>query len=192
MSLDMQLDSGQVLFQDDYSNQAGGWPSEIGPAGISDYLGEAYRLLVLLPDSDRLARPGLDLENVHLQVQATRIAGPEDNRFGLICRYQDENNYYAFLVSSDGYYAVVKLLQGQTFVLGSETMQHDGGLLPPGPTHILEAVCQGQQLTLRVDGLELASVTDSSFTRGDVGLIAGAFSEAGVDILYDNFQVLQP
>lgn len=190
--LELSAESGQVLFQDNFSSRAGGWPSEIETAGVSDYLGEAYRILVSLPDSDRLARPGLDLADVHLQVESTRISGPVDNRYGVICRYQDENNYYAFLLSTDGYYAIVKMQEGQTIVLGTETMQPAQELLTGYPTHYIEAVCQGQQLTLQVNGRELASVMDSSFSSGDVGLIAGAFSEAGVEILFDNFQVLQP
>lgn len=36
------------------------------------------------------------------------------------------------------------------------------------------------------------SVTDSSFTGGDAGLIADTFVEAGVEIAFDNFVVLQP
>jgi hypothetical protein len=190
--LELQAEPGQVLFQDNFSSRDGGWSSDITVSGVTDYLGESYRILVLSPDTDRLAQPGLSLADVHLQVESTRIAGPDNNRFGLICRLQDANNYYALLISSDGYYAIVKMQQGQTIVLGAETMQRDERLLPGQATHVLEAICQAQQLSLRVDGFELLRVQDADFERGDVGLIAGTFSESGTEILFDNFQVLQP
>lgn len=190
--LELQAESGQVLFQDNFSSRDGGWPSEITPTGISDYLGEAYRILVLSPETDRLAQPGLDLADVHIQVESTRIAGPDDNRFGVMCRVQDPNNYYAFLVSTDGYFAIVKMHAGQTTILGAETMQRDERLLPGQANHVLEAVCQEQWLSIRVDGFDLVRTQDTVFERGDVGLIVGAFNEPGPEILFDNFQVLAP
>jgi hypothetical protein len=36
------------------------------------------------------------------------------------------------------------------------------------------------------------SVPDTSFTSGDVGLIAGTYEEAGTDVLFDNFVVTKP
>jgi hypothetical protein len=33
---------------------------------------------------------------------------------------------------------------------------------------------------------------DSDFKNGDVGLLAGAFTQPGVDVLFDHFIVLQP
>jgi hypothetical protein len=38
----------------------------------------------------------------------------------------------------------------------------------------------------------LTSVTDSTLTSGDVGLLASTYDEAGVDILFDNFIVTVP
>jgi len=38
----------------------------------------------------------------------------------------------------------------------------------------------------------VASATDSDLPAGDVGVVAGAFSEPGVDVLFDHFVVIQP
>jgi hypothetical protein len=47
-------------------------------------------------------------------------------------------------------------------------------------------------LSLYVNGQILADVRDATFETGDVGLIAGTFTEPGVDIRFDDFVVHQP
>ena len=181
-----------MLFQDNFSRKDGGWPSLIDPGGITDYLGEAYRIQVADLYTDRRALPGLDLEDVQISVESSRIGGPTDNYFGILCRYQDEHNYYAFLISSDGYYALLKSLAGQVNLIGMETMQPDERIDPEQTNHLLQAVCQGEQLSMWVDGAAIVTRQDSSLAHGDVGLIAGNTHLTGTDILFDNFSVTLP
>ena len=37
--------------------------------------------------------------------------GPDDNDFGIICRYIDDNQFYYAIISSDGYYGIVRKYQ---------------------------------------------------------------------------------
>lgn len=187
-----ELSSGEVLFQDDFSRHDGGWPSLVDSTGSSDYLGEAYRIQVLVPNAERYALPGLKLSNVRIQVESASIGGPVDNRFGIVCRYQDADNYYAFLISTDGYYGVLKMAAGQPELLGAEEMQRHTRLEPGKLTYFLEAECNQSTLILRIDGAEITRLEDDSLTKGDVGLFAGTFQEPGAEILFDNFKVLQP
>ena len=50
----------------------------------------------------------------------------------------------------------------------------------------------GNKLTLSVNGEQIASFDDTTFSSGDVGLFAGTFSEPGTDIHFDNFKVTKP
>lgn len=50
-----------------------------------------------------------------LTVQARQVAGPEDIEapgFGVLFRHQDNNNFYAFMISGDGYYQVTRRRDG--------------------------------------------------------------------------------
>jgi hypothetical protein len=38
----------------------------------------------------------------------------------------------------------------------------------------------------------VAQAQDPDFPEGDVGLLAGTFTQPGVDVIFDNFVVLQP
>ena len=50
--------------------------------------------------------------NFDLIVQATQFAGPDNNGFGVLFRHQNNDNYYSFLISGDGYYQVDRRLNG--------------------------------------------------------------------------------
>jgi hypothetical protein len=56
----------------------------------------------------------------------------------------------------------------------------------------LRAACVGQELTLSVNGVLVAQVSDENLAEGDVGLMAGSYVEGGVEVLFDNFKVIQP
>ena len=60
-----------------------------------------------------------------------------------------------------------------------------------GP-NVIRADCVGSKLTLYVNGKLLDSQEDAEFMTGDVGLLAGTFSEAGVEVEFDDFSVKVP
>jgi len=45
---------------------------------------------------------------MRVEVDALKVGGERDNRFGIICRAADLNSFYTFIISSDGYYALGK------------------------------------------------------------------------------------
>lgn len=51
--------------------------------------------------------------DLDLRVTAQQVSGPDDNQFGVVFRYHDLNNYYAFMISGNGYYSLVKNQAGQ-------------------------------------------------------------------------------
>ena len=185
-------ESGEVLFQDDFSTTEGSWSKAENPEGVLDYYRTAFRITVNLPDYDFWTTPGLNFRDVHLEVDAGRLSGADDNRYGLVCRYQDAQNFYFFIISSDGYYAIGKVEEGVRSLLGQEMMAfHPSINLGMSPNH-LRADCIGDTLSLYVNDQPVAVARDTGFSSGDVGLLAGSFDQAGVEILFDNFKVIKP
>ncbi len=119
-------------------------------------------------------------------------AGPDNNLFGLICRYQDDKNFYFLAISADGYFVVGKLKDGRIYFLNSNSFEYSDNILPGQVAHHLTATCVGNALTLTVDNSLLAQATDADFKNGSVGLIAGAFDEPGVDIRFDYLTAVKP
>jgi hypothetical protein len=185
--------SGSVLFQDDFSDTGSGWLQGQDEIGIAEYTQEGFRIFVSSDLAGKISILRLQsFEDVRLEVDATKIGGPDDNDYGLVCRYVDENNFYFFEISSDGYSGIGKYKDNQLVMIGAVQMQPSEAIVQGAATNRLRADCVGTTLTLYVNGTQVAQGSDTDFTKGEVGLIAGTFETPGADIFFDNFSILQP
>lgn len=180
------------LFEDDFSDPSSGWPSASDETGITDYLNGEYQIRVDIEEYDLWATAGLNFSDVRIQVDAIKASGTDDNDFGVICRHRDEDNFYAFVISSDGFYGIVKVKDGSYSLLDMESMETSDKIRTGRASNHIQAECIGQDLKLYINGTLTMTRQDADITSGDVGLLAGTFSEAGTDIRFDNFQVSQP
>lgn len=156
-----------------------------------DYDGGGYRILVNALQANFWSTPHKQYSDVRMEVDAGKLAGPDENRIGLICRYTG-SDYYFFMITSDGYYAIGKFSNGQMTQFGQSEMQYSENIHRGLAINHLRADCVGNTLTLYANGFELARAQDSSLQSGDIGLLVGAFGQPGVDVIFDNFVVLQP
>ena len=156
-----------------------------------DYDSGGYRILVNALQVNFWSTPHKNLSEVRMEVDAGKLAGPDENRIGLICRYTG-SDYYFFMVTSDGYYAIGKFVNGQMTQFGQTEMQYSEHIRKGLAVNHLRGDCVGNTLTLYVNGFQIAQAQDSALTSGDVGLMAGTFTQPGVDIVFDNFVALKP
>ncbi|KXK45703.1 MAG: hypothetical protein UZ10_BCD003001803 [Bacteroidetes bacterium OLB10] len=185
------LPAGSVLFQDDFSNQTTGWDRLLVNEGIMDYDSGGYRILVNALQTNFWSTPNKTFNDVRIEVDTGKLAGPDENRIGLLCRFNGKD-YYFFIMTSDGFYGVGLFKDGQATLLGQSEMLSSDNINKGLAINHLRADCAGQTLTFYVNGFQIAQAQDSTLTSGDVGMLAGTFSTAGVDIVFDNFVVLQP
>lgn len=181
---------GDVLYQENFEDNTTGWDRIANANGIMDYDSGSYRILVQQPDFNLWSTPEKDYRDVRVEVDVFSLNGPAENRMGLMCRYQN-GDYYFFIISNDGYYAIGKFIGGQTLLLGLTAMQ-PSEFIQKGAVNHLRADCVGDTLALYVNYNQVSAVQDADFPSGDVGVLAGAFSEPGVDVLFDHFTVIQP
>lgn len=184
--------SGDVLFQDDFSRSMSGWDRYHDDVYSADYAPGGYRIQIFAPQTDAWANPGLSLTDARIEFDATKQSGPDDNTFGVLCRYQDARNFYFFLVSSDGYAGIGMSLGGVRMLLSGDTLYPTGAVLLGNATNHIRADCIGFQLALYVNGILVAQTQSSQWGAGDVGLTAGSYDLPGVDLLFSNFTVIQP
>jgi hypothetical protein len=181
----------QVLFQDDFSDPSSGWLTERDEDHIIDYENGSFRIWGNLSRFDYWSIPNLNFGDVRIEVDATKLGGPDNNSYGIICRY-NQGNYYGFIISSDGYYGISKRKNGDHQIIGAEGMKTSPVIQKGAASNHIRADCIGSVLTLYLNGEKLQEVTDSEFTLGDVGLLAGSFDVSGIDIQFNHFQVLKP
>jgi hypothetical protein len=184
--------SGSVLFQDDFSDPNSGWLQGQDEFGLAEYTERGFRIYVANESSAKISIPRLHYSNVRLEVEARKIGGMDDNDFGLICRYKDPDNFYFFIISSDGYYGIGKYVHNTMSLIEMDMMQTSDLINQGEANNQIRADCVGDLLTIYINGQKAAEVRDSSLKEGDVGMIAGTFASPGTDILFEQFKVMRP
>jgi hypothetical protein len=187
--------SGSVIFHDDFSNPSSGWDRTTNSDGSTDYANGGYRILVNTVNLGVWANPNQTLpKDVRIEVDASKSAGPDNNAFGIICRYTDTDNFYKFIITSDGYAGISKLINGTLTVISSADgkIQTVNNINQGSASNHIRADCIGSTLTLYVNGNQVATASDSSLSGGDTGLFAQTYDTGGVDILFHDFNVYAP
>ncbi len=143
---------------------------------------------ILLPGQVAWASAGRSFGDARVAVDATQVAGPMDNEYGVLLRMQEDEAFYAFSISGDGYVRVARYQDEEWTVLGSDWTPSEAVHQGEATNH-LEIEARGANFTFSVNGEQVAQVEDDALRRGDVGLYAGAFGEGGVVIAFDDLTV---
>lgn len=134
------------------------------------------------------ASAGRSYGDFRLSVEATQVSGPADNEYGVLVRLGDDQHFYAFSISGDGYVRAARYNGTSWTVMGPDWQPNDA-VRQGEATNGLEVEARGTTFTFRVNGEQVLAVEDATYTKGDVGLYAGAFSEGDVVIAFDNLEV---
>jgi len=196
-ALEQSLPPGSVLFQDDFSQPASGFNHFMTAEGVMDYDSGGYRILVNSLQTNFWATPRKNFTDARMEVDLGKLGGPDENRIGLLCRLtkhdnDDGSDYYFFLISSDGYYGIGIYYGGHGILLGQSQMLASESIKKGLAVNHLRADCAGNMLAFYVNGYQVATAQDTILKSGDVGLLAGAFAQPGVDVIFDNFVVVRP
>jgi hypothetical protein len=91
----------------------------------------------------------------------------EDNDgMGVVFRYQDSKNYYRFIWNQEKKYRkLVKVFNGVFTVVAEDSVVYN-----KGQTYQVKVRAVGDQLSVDVDGVTVLTATDSTFSKGSVGL----------------------
>jgi hypothetical protein len=182
---------GALPWSDDFSNPTSGWKTESDSSAEVAYQNGAMRIFVKTPNSLAWASAGRTFSDLRLTVEATQVAGPDDNEYGVLMRMQDPDHFYLFSISGDGYYLVSKYDGKERENLTGDWSTSDA-IHRGAATNTLEVICQGSTMTFVVNGVQLAQIEDADYRTGDIGLYAGTFFEPGAEVHFDNLRVERP
>lgn len=184
----------QVLLQDDFSDPQSGWDVRETTNGASGYGAKRYFIRVDQPKYQLWSVPGQIFKgDVVVEVTAGLNKGPADSEMGVICRYQDKENFVYGSVGSDGYYSIVEIKNNQVEILTGKGKYVQSGKIPTGAaSYHIRLACEGDTYTLFVNDTKIDSVTRQAGAAGDVGLLVGTFDKGGVEVLFDDFLVSSP
>jgi len=174
-------------FRDDFSAPGGWLLSDTDQVRIF-YQDGALHFVVNVPDQATWSVIGRRAGDFALDVDAAQVDGPDNNHYGLVVRFVDEDNFYRLDISGDGYYSIQRKRGNQFEVLVN--WPESSAIRQGAASNHLRVVAQGPTLTFFVNGTEVGRIEEADILEGDVGLTAGTFpDESGVHIAFDNFEV---
>ena len=184
----------KVLFKDDFSSTSSGLPRDRNSKYTLEYKGGKYH--VLINEQGHGQEVTWDGEksytNVSIEADFQQTAGPSDGLMGVTCRDDDNGNFYSFEFSQNGTFGIYKYSNSSGDALDEKTMNPD--TVNQNDVNHIEGVCDGDTLTLLLNGQVLSQVQDSDYAKGAVGLTVrtGSSGDPGVDVLISNFVVKGP
>lgn len=187
-----RTETGGVLFEEDFSLPRGDWAIFTTPDAAGALADGTYILSIPSPSYSSWSLSGKKYKDIRAEVDAARLGGSSANMYGLTCRADQEGNFYFFIISSDGYYAIGKMEIGSFSLLGQDMMAYSAAILLDEGTNHLRLDCVETTLTGYVNGQMVAVTGDGTFSSGDTGVMAGSFDSGGVVIGFDNFTLYKP
>jgi hypothetical protein len=176
----------EILYEDDFSNPDSGWMKDTSEESDKDYVDGEYVIKTKAAwstESVNMNTAG-QYKDFILEVDAREISN-SNTWYGLTFRQEDELNFYRFQIRKDGHYIIGTMTRGQwgsiskttsNYILGGNSLNH------------LKVICQGSRIAAYVNGYHLATVIDSQFTSGYIGMLVNS-PFAPAEVRFDNIRV---
>lgn len=188
---------GDPAIEDTFSRNSGQWnvdkrsgPADSGREALSFISGG--RLTVRVPEDELFRWTTLKSDDVfkdfYLEVDTTHRDGPTDGMIGVIFRYADADNFYAFVVDSEGHFTVLAYVDGDLDRLVDWT-RTDALTIGEGAENRLAVLANGREIGVLANDEELARIQDRNLIEGAIALVAGTNKDGGLEVTFDNFSL---
>jgi serine/threonine protein kinase len=185
------LIGADILLEDDFS-AGDNWGTGTDSDSAVEFVDNTLNFVVFTKNYFVWSTPdNVDYENVHIEATAINNGTDATTAFGIMCNQQVvENSFYYFAMTPGGEYAIAKAVAGETdlFLTNNDRWASSDLIAQNADSYRLGADCGNGTLTLYVGGQQIASVSDSSYTTGGVGLFTWSAEEATTtDVSFDDF-----
>lgn len=190
-----QPSPGSILLSDDFSSFR--WGTGTDADKSVEYADSALQMIVYAQNSYVWSPPdNKDYQNIHMEVTVLNNGTDSTTAFGLICYQQAaEESFYYFAITPAGQYAIAKAQEGadsDIFLTNNDEWANSGLIAKNASSYRVGADCGNATLTLYVDGQQIASISDSSYTSGGVAVFTWSGEEAtNTDVSFDDFLMTQ-
>jgi hypothetical protein len=186
--------SATVILSDDFSTVR--WGTGTDADSSIEYANNALQMIVYTKNYFVWSTP--DAENYqNLHAEATVINNGTDSTtaFGIICNKQGAtSNFHYLVVTPAGEYAIARATEGQSdvFLTNNDQWGTSDQIAENAASYRVGADCGNGTLTLYVDGQQIASVSDPTYTSGGVALMVWSGEEAtSTNVSFDDFLMTQ-
>jgi hypothetical protein len=191
------VSNSDVLYEDDFKEGRSNWGIGTDSDSSVEYVDDALNLQLFRENYFVWTSPTDEsYENVHMEVTVTNNGSDADAAVGFFCDVQypiDESHYY-LAITPRGEYAIAKaaLAQDDEILTNNGSWDSSDLIAENADSYRLGADCGNGTLTLYVDGQEIDSVSDSTYTSGSFALFVLSPEPVNtVNFSFDDFVMTQ-
>jgi hypothetical protein len=187
--------SSTVILSDDFSTAR--WGTGTDADSSIEYANNALQTIVYTKNYFVWSTPNAEnYQNVHIEATVLNNGTDSTTAFGIICSKQGSTSNFHYLVMTPaGEYAIARAAEGQSdvFLTNNDQWASSDQIAQNADSYRVGADCNSNgTLTLYVDGQQIASVSDSTYTSGGVALMVWSGEEATTtDVSFDDFLMTQ-
>lgn len=157
-----------------------------------EYADEALRIIVYTKNYFVWSTPdNQTYSDVHMEATVRNPGTDSTTALGFMCDQQSaKGSFYYLVMTPAGEYAIAYAEEGKTdvFLTNNDKWGTSDAIAKNSSFYRIGADCGDGRLTLYVDGQQIASVSDSSYTSGGVGLMVWSGEKsARTEVSYDDF-----
>jgi hypothetical protein len=182
------MSQGAVLLEDDFSDSNSGWPDGQNAEATYGYQADGYHIFV--NGLERFQWVYIDRvhEDASIYVDATPVAEGANGYYGLLCRIQDDRNFYYFVIQTNGSYNIGKY-ENAAFNPFFADWKPNRAIRTGNQTNQIRADCTANMLRLYVNNVLVDEVTDADFTSGLSGILAATLDDRDFEVRFNSFMV---
>jgi hypothetical protein len=191
-----QSSSGNVLLSDDFSSTQ--WGTGTDSDSSVEYANEALNFNVFTKNYFVWSTPNNEeYQNVHMEVTVLNNGTDSTTGFGLMCNQQAsaKKSFYYLAMTPAGEYAIAKATvdQSDVFLTNNDAWAASDLIAKDASSYRVGADCGSNgTLTLYVDGQQIASVSDVSYSSGGIAVFTWSGEEATTtNVSFDDFLMVE-
>ena len=178
--------SARVVVNDSLSDNTSSWDQGNNSTGNCQFTEGAYH--VTAASFNNCINSIQNFSNFTYEVQMTIITGFLSDSGGITFRASDSSDYYYCSIGLDSTYQIglVQNNKVQTPLKTGSSPLISTGL---NETNTLAVVANGSDLEFYINGQKFASINDSTYTSGQIGVIAYSNSGNSIEVAFNNAKV---
>ncbi|MFN8485595.1 MAG: family 16 glycoside hydrolase [Anaerolineae bacterium] len=184
------LTDHDTIYADDFTDNKAGWREFSGREGSARVGSGRLDLTVVGPEQDVWTTMRGNYDDFRAEIDGGLLAGADDTSYGIIFRYQNDDNYYQFDVDGQGSYTLGRIVNGDYEAIidltPSEAIQKGQAL------NHFEVRCVGPSITVSINGRQVDQARDTTFQRGAVGVTAGLDSPSTSQVVFRALRIYRP